>query len=643
MIMITPGCCPPGRGAQTPNPFPYRSHLQMPCRAHHHPAPGRGRNGCAFTLLEMIIAVAVTAVLALLSIPVFTRVTASAKTGTDTATLAALSREAVAIAELRTSNTVAVPSQQDWNVALADCPNCTAAVASSPGVEAASGWSVTVYYNAASLPPSTAYGQVVVNDLATAFQAEMLSRSGQIVTVSSNGEEVLAAGTYHPPPPQSSASPTTAAPPSSGTASTGPPSVTLTAYPQAQTSEVNAAAALQVKASDSASLALTYSASGLPAGLTISPTTGLISGTPTAGGSSQVTVTVTDTAGASAHTAFSWTVDAPLSVQVAAGGGKMVLLSTGSSDAVVSGNATVSVAGPLEMASAAAGSLTLTGNAEVTSGVAISTTAADPATVLSSTGNSSVSPAPTHVSTVSDPLEDLPIPTASGLGLGTYSSSSLEGPGEYTSAVELSGKTSATLASGVYIFDRGLSLSGGAAISSGPGGVLLYVAGGSLTLSGNGAVNLAPMASGPWAGVVIFQSRTDSSTLALTGNGAGSVYGGTVYDPAGEVSLTGNGKLALGGLVAGQVAMTGNGAVNVDATVAFSQGQPSSYSVDAGGYPIPAISETGSLPPGLVFADNGDGTATVSGTPTTAGAWTVTVTATNSGGSVSQVYSLVVS
>ncbi len=65
---------------------------------------------------------------------------------------------------------------------------------------------------------------------------------------------------------------------------------------------------LQLQGSDSASgQTLTYSATGLPAGLSIS-STGLITGTPTASGTSTVTVTATDTTGASGSASFSWTI-----------------------------------------------------------------------------------------------------------------------------------------------------------------------------------------------------------------------------------------------------------------------------------------------------------------------------------------------
>src|ERR1700729_1828212 len=80
--------------------------------------------------------------------------------------------------------------------------------------------------------------------------------------------------------------------------------------PGSQTSTVGTAASLQVGATDSASgQTLTYSATGLPAGLSINSSTGLISGTPTTAGTSSVTVTAKDTTGASGNAVFSWTVN----------------------------------------------------------------------------------------------------------------------------------------------------------------------------------------------------------------------------------------------------------------------------------------------------------------------------------------------
>ncbi|MFE9560919.1 RICIN domain-containing protein [Streptomyces sp. NPDC006487] len=89
-----------------------------------------------------------------------------------------------------------------------------------------------------------------------------------------------------------------------------PETVTVT-NPGRQNSTSGKAASLQLAATDSAGKPLTFTATGLPAGLGISPG-GLISGTPTTPGSS--TVTVTATSGTASGTAgFSWGVTASFS------------------------------------------------------------------------------------------------------------------------------------------------------------------------------------------------------------------------------------------------------------------------------------------------------------------------------------------
>ena len=80
--------------------------------------------------------------------------------------------------------------------------------------------------------------------------------------------------------------------------------------PGNQTGTVGTAVSLQIHATDSASgQTLTYSATGLPAGLSINSSTGLISGTPTTAGTSSVTVTATDTTGAHGSASFTWTIN----------------------------------------------------------------------------------------------------------------------------------------------------------------------------------------------------------------------------------------------------------------------------------------------------------------------------------------------
>ena len=84
--------------------------------------------------------------------------------------------------------------------------------------------------------------------------------------------------------------------------------VTITS-PGNQTNLITDTISLQINATDSAvGQTLTYSATGLPAGLSINPATGLITGTPTTTGTKHVRVTATDTTGATDFATFNWLI-----------------------------------------------------------------------------------------------------------------------------------------------------------------------------------------------------------------------------------------------------------------------------------------------------------------------------------------------
>ena len=68
---------------------------------------------------------------------------------------------------------------------------------------------------------------------------------------------------------------------------------------------------LQISASDNGGVQMAYAATGLPNGLSIGASSGLISGTPTTSGSSTVGVSVSDASGASVTVSFSMTVQVP--------------------------------------------------------------------------------------------------------------------------------------------------------------------------------------------------------------------------------------------------------------------------------------------------------------------------------------------
>jgi hypothetical protein len=83
------------------------------------------------------------------------------------------------------------------------------------------------------------------------------------------------------------------------------------ASPGSQGSAAHASVSLQVHASSSGGYPLTYHAAGLPPGLSVNSTSGLISGTPTSTGAYSVLVYASDVSGATGSATFTWTITGP--------------------------------------------------------------------------------------------------------------------------------------------------------------------------------------------------------------------------------------------------------------------------------------------------------------------------------------------
>jgi serine protease len=93
-----------------------------------------------------------------------------------------------------------------------------------------------------------------------------------------------------------------------------PPNTVTVGSVSNQSTNVNTAAtSVPLTATDSGNAPITWSSTGLPAGLTLTPGSGYtasIGGTPTVGGTYNVTVTASDGTGGSGFSSFTWTVNA---------------------------------------------------------------------------------------------------------------------------------------------------------------------------------------------------------------------------------------------------------------------------------------------------------------------------------------------
>ena len=81
-------------------------------------------------------------------------------------------------------------------------------------------------------------------------------------------------------------------------------------------------------------------------------------------------------------------------------------------------------------------------------------------------------------------------------------------------------------------------------------------------------------------------------------------------------------------------------AITSASAATFDSGATKPFAVTATGYPPPAFNETGALPAGVSFQDNGNGTATLSGNPTVSGLFSITIAATNVAGQATQSFTL---
>lgn len=184
-------------------------------------------------------------------------------------------------------------------------------------------------------------------------------------------------------------------------------------------------------------------------------------------------------------------------------------------------------------------------------------------------------------------------------------------------------------ASGWFVYDAdtpqalttqfSISVSGGDVktfppITYDPSNASMYVADGG---TGNtGAVFSLNDSSGRGIRIPAVSALTDAGgTLAVNIAGLG----------AAECYNCGPARLYTGGNLVGTAAPV----ITSVAQATFKIGETVAVAVTSTGAPTPALSVTGTLPQGVAFTDNGDGTGTFSGSSTVLGSKILTITASN--------------
>jgi Big-like domain-containing protein/putative Ig domain-containing protein len=158
---------------------------------------------------------------------------------------------------------------------------------------------------------------------------------------------------------------------------------------------------------------------------------------------------------------------------------------------------------------------------------------------------------------------------------------------------------------------------------------------------GNGFV-VAPVDLDPLkASKIVFYVASPTTTTVAVDTGNGGTLFANVYAPNGTLVLD-NGTNAVGAFLAKNVDVQNGSHVALEsffaqqapaitsaASTTFTLGQAGTFTVTTTGFPTPSITRSGALPAGVTFVDNGNGTGTLSGTPTASGTFPITFTASN--------------
>jgi hypothetical protein len=200
-------------------------------------------------------------------------------------------------------------------------------------------------------------------------------------------------------------------------------------------------------------------------------------------------------------------------------------------------------------------------------------------------------PAPTPLQPpVPDPLASIPtpaMPTTNGIasvvdnGAGNFTITLTPGfyPANFTipalgiSGLNFSGKQSVVMQPGMYYFAGPFSMTGQGNLTA--NGVFIYDAYNdqvnttikALNIAGQGAINMSPMTTGTYQGILYMQDRTSANPIYVGGNGNATITG-TFYAASAHATVLGNGTSnTLGSqYVVNTLEVGGNGNMTITAS-----------------------------------------------------------------------------
>ncbi len=138
-------------------------------------------------------------------------------------------------------------------------------------------------------------------------------------------------------------------------------------------------------------------------------------------------------------------------------------------------------------------------------------------------------------------------------------------PGDYyiTGGIVLNGNGDVTFGSGLYFLQgQGLIITGNGIVTG--DGVTFYIDEGQVTLTGTSDTQLTAPDSGPYEGIVIFQNRTLTTTVNMSGDAIADGWG-AVYAAGAQIRLVGNtDSTSLHQFISDTFLMDGNSTITID-------------------------------------------------------------------------------